>query len=154
MCRVCDSPDVAAINDALARKESLRTVAAQFGLKYTTLRRHSVSHLRKPALAARFAPGSPAPSRIEDAHSKLDRVIRRNMALHSLPGDEMVLKALRERREYLAYEKPPVQRTKDETPRQAWDSLRPEDKLQKLARAKIRLEELEAATVKDEEAQH
>src|SRR5580692_9294778 len=108
MCLVCKHPDSTAINEALAQKESLRTVADKFGVKYSTLRRHSVSHLRKPVLSARFAPGSPAPSRIEDAHSKLDRVIRRNMAKHSPEGDEVVLKALKERREYLAYEKPPV----------------------------------------------
>jgi hypothetical protein len=141
MCKVCKHPDVEAINERLKRGEPDRAIASLTGIHRSSIQRHRQAHLQASVLATRFVEGSEAPDRILDAHARLDAVIARAQGV----DDELVLKALKERREYLAYEKPPVQRTKDETPREvAWEALPQDEKEKRLRRAEVKISVLRA----------
>jgi hypothetical protein len=145
MCKICERSDRAEIDEALEQGGTIRNIATRFLLSPTTLHRYDAEHrIRRAILRERFVEGSEAPDLIADAHRRITRIMRRAMNVGSLQGADIALKALKERREYLAYERPPVQRTKDETPRHAWDSLSPVEKKERLAEARFRLGELEA----------
>jgi hypothetical protein len=107
VCKVCRHPDLGAIDGLIRARESLRVISDRFCLKYSTVQRHSATHLTRGDVKARFVEGSKAPDRIQDAHARLDRIIRNTMRLKDY---EVAIKALKERREYLAYERPPVQK--------------------------------------------
>ncbi len=142
MCVVCTHPKRAELDVELASNGPTRTIADRFGIPRTTLRRYDEDHRQKKAvLKQAFGEGSPAPDLIVDAHRRITRIMRKAMADGSLDGQRVALLALKERREYLAYEKPPVQRTKDETPKDDLAGLPAAEQRERLLEVKHRVDE-------------
>ena len=57
-CNACDHPERAAIDSALLRGLSLRTVAGRYGISSSALYRHRRRHVDAPTVGDILAPGS------------------------------------------------------------------------------------------------
>ncbi len=74
-CTVCRHPEIEAINAALARAESLRSLGRAFRLTHRSLVRHQQEHLGRTGAADTLALGEPALARRLEIALRLARVI-------------------------------------------------------------------------------
>ncbi len=104
MCKACSHPERKAIDAALTAGSPERAIAGQFGLSRQSVNRHR-AHISEAIAIARKERGNghDMAQLVDDSHRRVNRIISRQMRMAG-EGDGVAIKALKERRELLAFE--------------------------------------------------
>ena len=101
-CKACLHPRAGEVKAAMLRLESERSIGKRFGLSRESLARHR-PHVAESIRRQKKDADVHGVAILEDSHRKLTEIIERNLAAGD---DPTAIKAIKERRETVAYQFP------------------------------------------------